>query len=220
MANSDYQFNRNYSNDGKLDQNKIPANANGVAKIEIAVARIDLSFMTGFADSETELLKKYFKKDADFRNGVRTFAAEGMIGEYVVPPPGIPASPMAFDLANELISKASVLKQPIVGDVFTDTRSFLFGVQSGPGFFDRINDAYPNEHTTAQIGAGQTSTNCAFYFLRASYFPDWNSQGNKFLRAPLGMPNGGLISAAFLGINERLARRRAVSGLSCGQRNG
>ncbi len=190
---SSYAFNWNFPSDGKLDQNKIPANGAGVANLEIPVARIDLSFMPSFTDSESELLKKYFRKNEAYRKGVSTFSLEGLANEYLAF-----AGTQPFDLANQLLSKLSVLKQCSTGDIFADNRSFLFGVESGPGAFDRINDALPNiQHTSADIAAGRASTNCAFYFLRGSYFPDWNTQDN-FLRAPLALTNGGLVSAGFL----------------------
>jgi len=190
ITGSSYAFNKNYPNDGRFDQDYIPANGSGEKKLEIPVARIDFSRLANFSDSEAVLLGKYFKKNGDYRNGARTFLPQAMAAEYSPFPTIIPQQ-----TATELVSKSAPLAQTQIGDVFTSTASFLFGVQSGPGFFDRINDAFANMHTTQDFANGTTTTNCAFYYLRGSYFPDWNTE-NNLLRGLLGTANGGLGAVA------------------------
>ncbi len=193
-TSSSFIFNQNYPGDGRLDQNKIPANDSGDTTLEIPVARIDFSFLPSFtADSEADLLKKYLRKDADYRNGLRPFSADTMAAEYLAT-----TSTATYDLAKQFESKIKALGQAKTGNVFQDTASYVFGIQSGPGYFDRLNDALPNvQLTTANVAAGQLSTNCAFYFVRGSYFPDWNTQDN-IMRALLTTTNGGLAAGAYL----------------------
>ncbi len=193
-TNSSFGFNLNVPGDGRFDQDKLPNNAGGVHNLEIGVARLDLSFLVSLPDDEVTLMKKYFTKNSNYRKGVTSFSARAMYADYTAT-----TSTLAQQFATESLTKAGVLQQPLLGDVFADSSSFLFGVQAGPSYFDRINDSIPGyEHTTGQVGTGQTATNCAFYYLRGSYFPDFNSQDN-FLRAPLAMPNGGLATVGFLG---------------------
>lgn len=187
---SAYVFNWNYPNDGRFDQDYVPENASGVADVEIPVARIDLARLVSFSESEEILLKKYLQKNITYRNGLRSFAAEAIAADYFPFPPLIPEQ-----TATELISKLAILKSPRSGDPFIDTNSFVIGVDGGPGYFDRINDSFANQHTTANFAQGAVSTNCAFYFLRGSYFPDWNCFDNV-LRATLCTTNGGLAAGA------------------------
>jgi hypothetical protein len=189
-TNSNYAFNLNYPKDGKFDDDYIPENLNGVAEIEIPVARIDLSRLGSFPDNEAALLQKYFRKDAAYRNGQSSFSTAAMYNDYVSPGTTLPQQ-----AADEMLSKSLPFKASQAGDIFASSASFLFGVLSGPGAFDRINDALNLQHTSADIAAGRTGTNCAFYYLRGSYFPDWNAP-DDFVRATLCTTNGGLTAAS------------------------
>ncbi len=210
-TNSSFLFNWNVPGDGRLDQNRIPENPASEARLEIPVSRIDLAYMPAFAESETALLKRYLKKNFQYRMGVTSFAANAMAAEYVVNGSTLPAQ-----LAGGMLSKVRMFGQPLNGDVLSDNRSFLFGVESGPGAFDRINDALPNfQHTTADVARGVVRANCAFYYLRGSYFPDWNTQ-NNFLRSLLTLPSGGLTASPFLFLSDPWRADGLGVGLSIG----
>jgi uncharacterized protein (TIGR02597 family) len=188
-----YPFNWNLPGDGKFDQDLIPANGLGVKELEIAVARIDFANLPAFSDSEEVLLRKYLRKNGAYRIGVRAFAPETIGFE------NFPSSFVASETVAEIGSKIAPLKQGHSGDPFADFNSYVIGAMSGPGAFNRINDArfntFPSQKAAPDIAAGTTSTNCAIYILRGSYFPDWNYQ-DDFLRAVLGTTNGGLAAAA------------------------
>jgi uncharacterized protein (TIGR02597 family) len=199
LASSAYNWNHNYPNDGKFDQNLVPKNSEGLAELEIPVSRIDFHNLPAFAPrSEADLLIHYFKKNAAFRFAKSKFAPE--VFELETPVVANLYTLIPAKAANEMAAKIAPLKSPSHGDPFDPliiTGSAVIGAASGPGKFDRINDARPNEHTSAHIAAGLTSTNVAFYYVRTSFAPDWNSPDN-FLRSILATTNGGLASASML----------------------
>ena len=223
VTSSAFPMNHNTAGDGRFDQNTIPNNGSGQAKLEIPVARIDAANLPAYNSvSETDLLKKYLQKNANYRHGLRTFAPETI---WWAQPGTTPSgsTPFSLTISSEIGSKISVLKQPIEGDAFRDTRSFVFAVQSGLGASDRINDSSvltTSLHTSADIAAGVQNvaagasglinTNIAFYLLRGSYFPDWGFD-NDLLRAVMCSTNGGLAVGGFFGLSWR------VDGLAVGQ---
>jgi hypothetical protein len=69
----------------------------------------------------------------------------------------------------------------------------LWGFLSGPGLWDRINDAIPIlEHTSADLANPANEPSAAFCLLLASYMGDWNLNTNNYLRSLLATPNYGL----------------------------
>lgn len=188
-----FPWNLNYPGDGKFDQNFIPKNESGVAEIEMPVCRIDFANMPAFAEGETELLRRYLRKNAAFRRGEAVYPLDAV--GFETPILGT-FSNIPAETAAEMAGLLGPLKEPLGTDPFSPAvaRSLIAAV-SGPGGFENLNFSLPTERTTVQIAAGLTSTNIPFYIVRASYSPDWNS-ANNFLRAILGTPNGGLAVGA------------------------
>lgn len=193
-TDSSFLENRNSAGDGKLDDDFIPANPGGVAEAEMSVARIDFARLPAFAESETELLKRYLNKNARYRHKQLAFEPAPISAELLS---GFINQLIPHQIAAELASKLSVLRAGDRGDVFVSPNSVILGVQSGPGYVDRINDARPNMQTTAQFASGATAPPCAFYLLRSSFMQDWNLE-NNFMRAILAPANGGLAAGWFI----------------------
>lgn len=174
--------------DGKLDEDYIPANSEGVAEIEFPVARIDFARLPAFAETETELVKRYLRKNSQYRHQQLSFAPNAIGTDLFF---SFQSSLVPVQMSVESASKLAVLNPGIQGDVFTHPGSFVVGAQSGPGFVDRINDSRPQEQTTVHFATNRTAPSCAFYFFRSSFFQDWNLN-NNFMRAVLAPTNGGL----------------------------
>jgi hypothetical protein len=194
ITDSSFLENRNSPGDGKLDDDYIPANTNGVAEAEMTVARIDFARLPAFAESETELLKRYLRKNAHYRHKQLSYEPGAMSAELLF---GFINLLIPHQIAAETASKLSALKPHDLGDVFAVTNSVVLAAQSGPGYVDRINDARPNMQTTAQFAANATAPNSAFYLLRSSFMQDWNLE-NNFMRAVLTPTNGGLAAGWFM----------------------
>ena len=84
----------------------------------------------------------------------------------------------------------------VFGDAFHQKTPYLWAFVSGPGNFDRINDALNYEgqifrHTAASVNDSLNEPPIAFCLIRASYMGDWNCPDN-FVRATLAARNHGL----------------------------
>ena len=188
-----YPENHNSPQDGKLDDDYLPPNAQGVRGAEITVARIDFARLPAFSQSEAELLKRYLQKNARYRHKQLTFDASTIGADLFFPFPGTIA---ADRMAAEMASKLEVLKPAAHGDVFATGSSFIIGLQSSPGYVGRISDGRPQQKQTTDFAAGLVDPACAFYLIRSSWMQDWNLE-NNFMRAMLTGANGGLAAGWF-----------------------
>jgi uncharacterized protein (TIGR02597 family) len=191
MLNSFYPWNWNYPGDGKFDQDFLPQ-VNGRADLEVPVARIDLANLPAFEGfTEVELLKRYLAKNAAFRAGQTIFPPAALAFDTHVQGR---FSQVPIQTGTEMASQLSVLGSAAFGDPFTAQPLAVVASVSGPGGFVSINSLMDHEHSTEHLANGQAITPAAFYFVRSSYMPDWNTTDN-LLRAILASPGGGLASA-------------------------
>jgi hypothetical protein len=193
VADSTFLENRNSPQDGKLDDDFIPANSSGRAEAEMTVARIDFARLPAFSVSEAELLKRYLQKNARYRHKQLSFDAAAMGGDFIFGPQSVI---FPDRIATETASKLALLKPGDNGDILGTLNRYAVGIQSSGGYVDRIRDAQPEMKTTAMFGANALDPACAFYLFRSSFFQDWNLE-NDFMRAVLTPANGGLASTWF-----------------------
>lgn len=175
--------NHNIIGDGKFDQNYLPA------LTTLQVGRVDLSNMPNFRNTEEELLKRYLKKDHDFRHKIFTAQQQAVIDNNF----GLDGFDSSFYASCGWRSFVAMFIPSALkaADYFRSTlpanSSYLWAYGAGGG-----------NYTSAQ-GVGSTSDfsfhapKAVFHMLFGSYFGDWDSE-NNFLRAPLASRGWGLSS--------------------------
>ncbi|OGX44769.1 MAG: hypothetical protein A3G38_02935 [Omnitrophica WOR_2 bacterium RIFCSPLOWO2_12_FULL_51_8] len=172
--------NRNIPGDGKFDQNTFQLNLG----LELQVGRVDLSNLPAFSRNETELLRQYLNKDHNFRHGIMTAQARGLIDDINWSGEGFAAS--GWRNFATFFGSSNI----VAADWMTtlSTESYLWGYGWGPGSYTSASGVA----TTAQLAASDPRV--VFTMLFGSYFGDWDSQDN-LLRAALATPTYTLTSA-------------------------
>jgi hypothetical protein len=176
--------NRNVPGDGKFDQSNLPSDAN------IAIGRIDMANLSGFTAgaNETELLRNYLRKNHEFRHQLGAFAD--------VPRRGLIRDNFEF-LSSE--APASVGWRGFTAMFGPDhvtlasnwfptleTNKYLWAYGNGPG-------GYAGASGIGTSADFKTKDSLAvFNMLFGSYFGDWDSPTDNFLRAPLAGTPGSL----------------------------
>jgi hypothetical protein len=171
--------NRNIPNDGKFDQSSLPSD------IDLAVGRIDFYDLPVFFnkdkhatmfDSEIQLLKRYFKKNHDFRTGTFVPNRRGLIddnfgsyGEYF--------AVTAWSGFSALTGTANVSALKWYPTLTTD--DYLFAYGCGAGNYTSVGGV------SNLLGFSVNKTNAVHTMLFGSYLGDWDSQDNV-LRGSLG----------------------------------
>jgi hypothetical protein len=174
------QENKNIPEDGKFDQSEI------LADIRISVGRVDFYNMPAFKESETELLRRYLRKNHAFRSGsIKPRMAAIIDDNFKGYPEGFSGS--AWRSFSPLCGPANILEKDFLTTLSAEPHMFAYGC--GAGWY------------TSCAGVGQTSdfatrtVNSVFTMLFGSYFGDWDSQDN-FLRAALAS-QGSVLSTAW-----------------------
>lgn len=169
--------NSNQPGDGKFDQSYFTQSAT-----KLVVGRVDMSAMTAFSKTETELLRSYLEKDHSFRQRDVVYepycVVDDNFGEF---------SGEAFSQNGWRISTLVGATNTVAGDFFTDTASkkMLWAYGCGPGSY------------TSCGGVGATSDfaskspQAVFTVLFGSYFGDYDSSDN-FMRASMASSGAGL----------------------------
>ncbi len=196
QTNIDSSISVNIPNDGKYDQNKIPTNTLGIAKIELAVGRIDFSNLPAFSKTETELLKQYFTKNHKYRTCQTTYVNRGtamtILGD-------VATDQWVGTAANQNMAAMYGYDsgQVYSGECFKEGLNCMWGFYGGFGQNNAVgkNDLYPwLGYSTADF-ANQAKKEPAIgiYVLKGSYFGDLFILGSdNFLRATIATPNYGL----------------------------
>lgn len=174
VNNTSRIVNANVPKDGKYDQSQFATD------VEIPVGRIDFFDMPAFKESETELLRRYFAKNAAFRTGQWTVRVGAIIddnfGTY-----GEVFAASAWRSFGGFAGDTAVN----AGDFFTDLggpTTWLFGYGCGAG-----SDASAGGvGTTADFTS--KPVNAVFSFLFGSYFGDWNTRNNLLRAAVASQP--------------------------------
>jgi hypothetical protein len=174
--------NHNVPGDGKFDQSSMQGGGN--ARIELIVARVDLSSLPAFKKlSEADLLRRYLNKDHAWRHGALIVDRRGLVDENFN---GVEKHATGgFMTLGALVGAAetSVLD-------YTSTLSdnaYLVSYGDGPGSTTSCSGVA----TSGNFVANDYRT--VFTFLYGSYFGDWDS-ANNLLRAALGSPTYTLAS--------------------------
>ncbi len=162
---------QNIPGDGKFDQNQ-----SGV--VELQVGRVDLSNMTSFTLTETQLLKNYLDKDHDYRKKVFTATRRAVVDDNFGFFSGEAFAASGYKNFGPLVTPTNV----IAGDYLTtmaNNTSYLWSYGCGGGSFSSCSGV----GVTSNF-AGSTNLGGVFTMLFGSYFGDWDIADN-FLRAPL-----------------------------------
>ncbi|MFK7808826.1 MAG: T9SS type A sorting domain-containing protein [Saprospiraceae bacterium] len=172
--------NHNIPFDGKFDQTIIPSD------VDLQVARIDLSNLPAFAESETELLRKYLNKNHAFRHKEFTATPRGLIENNFG---GLPEG-----FGQNGYRNFSTMFGPEGIDVVDfdnlKTESYLWSFAAGGGSFTSAGGI-----TTTQSLA-EDSLQVVFSMIFGSYFGDWDSE-NNLLRSMLA--SGTVLTSAWAG---------------------
>jgi hypothetical protein len=182
-ATAFFAYNHNVPGDGKFDQSY------PMDEVDLQMGRVDFYNLPTFNLSETELLKRYFNKNHDFRN--RNFTARRMaliddnFGHVF-------AAPAACSWRNfaPMFGYENVFDL----DYFSTMRneSFLFSYGCGSG----THISSEGIGSTANFASDSLKT--VFTLLFGSQFGDWDNVDN-FLRAPLA--SGWTLTNAWSGSN-------------------
>ncbi|MDB4347169.1 T9SS type A sorting domain-containing protein [Bacteroidia bacterium] len=157
----------NIVGDGKFDQTKLPSD------LELEVGRVDLSRMTAFTSSETELMRSYFDRNHAWRTQQRTVVERALVdnnfGSLNLASTGY-HNFSAFFPFDSIQDKDYITSQT--------QGSYLWSYGCGAGSYTSCN------------GIGNTNSirdnniNNVFTILAGSFFGDFDIT-NNFLRAPL-----------------------------------
>ncbi|MGZ3898816.1 MAG: T9SS type A sorting domain-containing protein [Bacteroidia bacterium] len=161
---------QNVPGDGKFDQSITPT------PVELQTGRVDLSNLTSFTLTETQLLKNYLDKDHDYRKKIYIPIKQGIVDDNFGYMSGEAFAASGYNNMSALVGTSSVT----AADYFTSMSgaSYQWSYGCGGGTY------------TSASGIGATSNFAAsnldgvFTMLFGSYFGDWDIQDN-FLRAPL-----------------------------------
>ncbi len=162
---------QNIPGDGKFDQSFIPT------AVELQVGRVDLSGMTSFTATETQLLKNYLDKDHDYRKKVYSPIKRAVIDDnFGYFTPGETFASSGFKNFGPLVTPTNVTQ----ADYFTTMtgNSYQWSYGCGGGTFSSAGGIGA---TSNFAGSNLQGT---FTMLFGSYFGDWDVNDN-FLRAPL-----------------------------------
>ncbi len=180
----------NLPGDGKFDHSSLPS------ELELAVGRVDLSRLPAFAESETELLRRYLEKNHRFRHGSTPVTRRALAADHI----GFLAGGESF--ATGVYSAFSALVGP---DRITNLNTrfpgrtgmwlptlaaedHLLAFGAGWGTFTSAQGIASSQAFATQ------APRAVFTFLMGSYFGDWDTTDN-LLRASLASPGLGLAAA-------------------------
>lgn len=172
---------RNIPGDGRYDQSIIPSN------VELQIGRVDLSKLTIFSLTETQLLSNYLDKNHAFRNGYVQMKKRGLVQN------NFPNFNEAFGvngLSNftRFFGKANVSYGAYRDALNSD--SYLWSYGAGPGSFQSAGGII----STTQLATDSLQT--VFSMVFGSYFGNWDNP-NNVLRAVLA--SGSTLTNAWAG---------------------
>lgn len=158
--------NHNIPSDGKFDQSFLPSD------VDLQVGRVDLFDLSAFFESETDLLKRYFDKNHNFRHGLINAERRGLIDE------NLSQSRHAVGWRNfaSLLGASNTSAQQYLPALENESYLWSFGC-GGSGYTACGGVASTNDFATKEI-------NTVFTMLFGSYFGDWDNE-NNVLRSPL-----------------------------------
>ena len=166
--------NHNTPGDGKFDQSFLPSD------VDLQIGRVDFFDLPAFTESETDLLKRYFDKNHNFRHGLINAEPRGLIDE------NLNQSHHAVGWRNfaSLVGASNTAAEEYLPTLENESYLWSFGC-GGSGYTGCGGVASTTDFATKEIVT-------VFTMLFGSYFGDWDNQ-NNVLRSPLA--SDGLILA-------------------------
>ncbi|MBI4663912.1 MAG: VCBS repeat-containing protein [Verrucomicrobia bacterium] len=180
----------NWIGDGKFDQNRFPPNANGVARLELAVGRIDFSKLPVFRpETEIALLRRYLDKVHRYRHKQLSQPERMTVGTFF--PGGLNWETYAQALKNSSRLFGGEPGRVADGDPLGPENSSLWGILGGYGLPYGVCGPSWIYHESKHLTDSVKLPRVLFASVFASYCldPDYT---NNFMRALLGVPNAGL----------------------------
>lgn len=167
---ADYPKTHNVPGDGKFDETFIPSD------VELRIGRIDLYDLPYFADSETELLRKYIGKNHKYRIGKKYFSNNAIIDDQFKMYSKEAFAAAAWSGYTPLVGYENIKEGRIREGLTPNKYLWAYGCNSGA--FNNVYDvAYANEYAVRD-------QNAVFLTLLGSFLGDWDSTDN-ILRAAL-----------------------------------
>ncbi|HET6510606.1 MAG TPA: hypothetical protein VFH43_00325 [Candidatus Kapabacteria bacterium] len=178
------EANRNIPNDGKFDPSTIPGDVL-VDAMELEVGRVDLSNLSSFALSETELLRQYLNKDHAFRHGTLTAPKRALIDDNFNAFGGEAFAASAWRNFPNFVGLSNIEEKDWFETL--SEQEYLWAYGCGGGWYQGANGIGSTQDFASR------GSKSIFNLLFGSYFGDWDVE-NSFLRAPLATSHG-LINA-------------------------
>lgn len=163
--------NRNVPGDGKFDVDYLFPDSSS-----LEIGRVDLTNMTAFGQSDTQLVRNYINRAHDFKTMTFVPNRKAVIDENFGVMNGEAFASSGYRSFSTMIGSENIKD----GDLLTSVKqsSHLLAYGCGGGTY------------TSASGIGNTSNfvsdsiNAVYMMLFGSYFGDWDNN-NNFLRAPL-----------------------------------
>ncbi|GAB4374986.1 MAG: hypothetical protein Kow0075_01050 [Salibacteraceae bacterium] len=165
--------------DGKFDQSTLPSDA------ELMVGRIDLSNLTYFNQSETELTISYLKRVHAFKTGELTMPWRALIDDHFGGFSGEAFAASGWRNFAPLIGASQTFAADYRSTL--DTSAHLFSYGCGGGSYTSASGI----GTSLQFSSDSLQT--GFTMLFGSYFGDWDVP-NNFMRSALAQGNTMMVS--------------------------
>lgn len=172
--------NKNIPGDGKFDNSVFPAN------LKLQVGRVDMYNMTSFG-TELDLLKRYFKKNHDFKIKKNTALRRALIDDNFQ---GYNIAIAGFRNFSPMVGTSNVVDN-VTGTADYRTNmlagSYLWSCGAGGGSYTSCGGV------TTSADYVNDSLQTIFTMLAGSYFGDWDV-ANNMLRAPLASKSPTIVS--------------------------
>ena len=195
----------NRPGDGKFDQTTLPS------VVELQIGRVDLANMPGSTSwnsppsfpSELELLRRYLKKDHDYRHRLVTVQRRAIIGDYFGIRGGESFAASGYRNAAPLVGNDQITN---LNTQYNDQRGvwvpalaagdYLFAYGCGAGSYTGVgglgNIGQYNETDTVEMVSHDVKG--VFTLMFGSWFGDWD-HADSMLRSVLATPTTGLAAA-------------------------
>jgi hypothetical protein len=189
--------------DGVFEQNQIPSD------LELMVGRIDFSDMPGEQAAapipgETDLLRRYLKKDHEFRQGIRRVPRRALIGDRTGDAEGQAFGAVGFRTFAALfgpnnVTAANVEDLAPPGERWISrltAQDWLWVYGSGGGSNTSMSGLglHGQYHDVWSVDFVDLRARGMFYLMLGSWLVDWNQRDN-IMRAALAAPDYGLAAA-------------------------
>ncbi len=162
--------NWNIPGDGKLDQTSL------ISKVELQIARVDLSNMPSFLLTEDVLLKNYLNSDHAFRNGNIAVQERALIDDNFGAFGGEAFASSGWRNFAPMFGAENTFEMDYFSTLYSE--NYLWSYGCGGGWFQGAGGVGSTTDFTLD------TVNTIFTMLFGSYFGDWDAT-DDFLRAPL-----------------------------------